>query len=317
MFLSTRQCLIISINQSINHPPLRVNPPEIFKTSEKKNSDMSTGAKVALGTTIAVGVAVAADYLFAKGKHVQNIVKYFKNNAQKSAISSAKTEAPKLETKAAQEAKLAAERAARELETKAAQEAKLAAEKAARELETKAALEAKLAAEKAAKETAAANAADCVTSQIKPFGKGKYQILVKDGKNTAVIGSCYQDSFYNVLYKEKPPIGYIKNGCIEGLYVNDINSSGGGMGTEAIKQAVKLSREIGQEGRVYLHASVINAQKGTPVPFYNKLGFKAFDCKFESEIEKGMQELAKTGKYTGPKDVLMYLPVDKIEKFLA
>ncbi len=187
-------------------------------------------------------------------------------------------------------------------------DAKIAAEKAAKEAE-----------EKVAKRTIQKIVQTLngnINVKISTTANGKtHNMYLQNNKNGANL-NCYLNSYYDI--HKYSPKGYVdKNGNICGLYVNSLVSSGGGMGTEAMKQAVLLSRELGQEGRVYLHAAIIDKAKGTPVPFYTKLGFQPVNKSFVPEIQKGMEDLAKNGKYTGPQDIMMYLPLDKIDELLA
>lgn len=114
------------------------------------------------------------------------------------------------------------------------------------------------------------------------------------------------------------PDGYTE----KSLWISSLateGSSGNGLGAEMIKQAVVDSKKAGFEGRVALNATRLGRSRRTPVPFYWKLGFRTTDAGINAEIEKGMQELAKTGKYpdSAPQVQNMYLPDDAIQKILA
>lgn len=142
-----------------------------------------------------------------------------------------------------------------------------------------------------------------------------YNIAVNRGKNAA-SSSCHIDNYYDE--GGHSPKGYIDNdGNVKGLYVSSIVSTGGGMGTEAMKQTVLLSQKLGQKGKVFLEASTLDKRKGSPIPFYTKLGFLPVDEALTPQIQKGMNDFANNGKYTGPTRVMMYLPLDKIDALLA
>ncbi len=68
------------------------------------------------------------------------------------------------------------------------------------------------------------------------------------------------------------------------MTIGVLKSTGGGLGTEAIKEAVKLSHNIGQNGRLAIAAFQIDAAKGNPIPFYYKMGFKSVFPKEQIEI---------------------------------
>lgn len=101
------------------------------------------------------------------------------------------------------------------------------------------------------------------------------------------------------------------------LFLDRLEAGGNGAGTELIRQVVKLSDSFGLDGRVILDACEINPAKGTPIPFYHKMGFKAIDPSVQAEIISGMENLRTTGVYTGPRTGCeMYLPLDRIEALL-
>lgn len=139
----------------------------------------------------------------------------------------------------------------------------------------------------------------CLSTQA---GKSKYTAHFCD-KSGAVLGI---------------PDGYTEKSLwIESLATE--GPSGNGLGAEMIKQAVVDSKKAGFEGRVALNATRLGRSRRTPIPFYWKLGFRTTDAGINAEIEKGMQELATTGKYPdrAPQVHNMYLPDDAIQKILA
>lgn len=90
-----------------------------------------------------------------------------------------------------------------------------------------------------------------------------------------------------------------------------------GAGTQMIREAVRMSNEMGYDGRVTLHAEIINKSVGTPVPFYYKLGFKATSAEIQALIEQAMAIYEQTGVYNGPTGASMYLPMDVVKNILG
>ena len=90
-----------------------------------------------------------------------------------------------------------------------------------------------------------------------------------------------------------------------------------GAGTQMIREAVRMSNEMGYDGRVTLQAEIINKSVGTPVPFYSKLGFKATSAETQALIEQAMAIYEQTGVYNGPAGASMYLPMDVVKHILG
>lgn len=90
-----------------------------------------------------------------------------------------------------------------------------------------------------------------------------------------------------------------------------------GAGTQMIREAVRMSNEMGYDGRVTLQAEIINKNVGTPVPFYSKLGFKATSAETQALIEQAMAIYEQTGVYNGPTGASMYLPMDVVKNILG
>ena len=105
------------------------------------------------------------------------------------------------------------------------------------------------------------------------------------------------------------------------LDIESLNSStpkgSTGAGTQMIREAVRMSNEMGYDGRVTLHAEIINKSVGTPVPFYSKLGFKATSAETQALIEQAMAIYEQTGVYNGPTGASMYLPMDVVKNILG
>ena len=105
------------------------------------------------------------------------------------------------------------------------------------------------------------------------------------------------------------------------LDIESLNSStpkgSTGAGTQMIREAVRMSNEMGYDGRVTLQAEIINESVGTPVPFYSKLGFKATSAETQALIEQAMAIYEQTGVYNGPAGASMYLPMDVVKHILG
>lgn len=105
------------------------------------------------------------------------------------------------------------------------------------------------------------------------------------------------------------------------LDIESLNSTtpkgGTGAGTQMIREAVRMSNEMGYDGRVTLQAEIINKSVGTPVPFYSKLGFKATSAETQALIEQAMTIYEQTGVYNGPTGASMYLPMDVVKHILG
>lgn len=105
------------------------------------------------------------------------------------------------------------------------------------------------------------------------------------------------------------------------LDIESLNSStpkgSTGAGTQMIREAVRMSNEMGYDGRVTLQAEIINKSVGTPVPFYSKLGFKATSAETQALIEQAMAIYEQTGVYNGPTGASMYLPMDVVKHILG
>ena len=90
-----------------------------------------------------------------------------------------------------------------------------------------------------------------------------------------------------------------------------------GAGTQMIREAVRMSNEMDYDGRVTLHAEIINKSVGTPIPFYYKLGFRATSAEIQALIEQAMAIYEQTGVYNGPTGASMYLPMNVVKNILG
>ena len=157
-----------------------------------------------------------------------------------------------------------------------------------------------------------------ISSNTNNKGIKLWNMVIRKGKNEAILKNCHiEQSEIPFEYCDCVPFDYIKNGKLNALSIGVLKSSGGGFGAESIKEAVKLSHRLGQEGRLVLVAFQIDAKKGNPIPFYYKMGFKSLKPKEQLEIEKGMIDFYKNGKYSGPEISAMYLPMEKINCILS
>lgn len=112
------------------------------------------------------------------------------------------------------------------------------------------------------------------------------------------------------------------------MYIDKVYASGNGSGTKEIKKIVAESlANPTTQGRVALSAECLNSQKGHPLGFYYKLGFRSVNEKYNKACEKwlaagGKKEMAPgIYKYEGLREgkgltSKMYLPKENIEHCL-
>jgi len=100
------------------------------------------------------------------------------------------------------------------------------------------------------------------------------------------------------------------------LFINSIYSHQKykGIGTALIKKVVEESKKRGYEGRVCLNTTTTKPEKGSPIPFYYKLGFECTNKQKDIEIKKALKE----GKKIPPscEAVTLFLPQKAINKLL-
>ncbi len=103
----------------------------------------------------------------------------------------------------------------------------------------------------------------------------------------------------------------------EYLFINRLNSNKQykGIGTELVKIAIKESQRRGMGGRVCLNATTTNANLGSPVPFYYKMGFESSRKDIQRKIEDSMASRENIPKEY--ESTTMFLPEDKILKNLV
>ena len=108
---------------------------------------------------------------------------------------------------------------------------------------------------------------------------------------------------------------YSKN--IGYMFIDVIYSKGNGAGSFLVKEAVKKSKEMGFDGRLTVFASNINQNAGNPIPFYEKMGFKAFNSSLQEIIERNLnKEKDAFGLNMMPTHANMYLDEKKIKDYL-
>ena len=113
-----------------------------------------------------------------------------------------------------------------------------------------------------------------------------------------IRGSNYPDYYKNKKY----------------LFINSIYSHKKykGVGTELIKKLVLESKKQGCEGRICLNTTTTKPEKGSPIPFYYKLGFEASNKQKHEEIKKALEEGKKIP--ASCESVTLFLPKDAIKK---
>lgn len=113
-----------------------------------------------------------------------------------------------------------------------------------------------------------------------------------------IRGSNYPDYYKNKKY----------------LFINSIYSHKKykGVGTELIKKLVLESKKQGCEGRICLNTTTTKPEKGSPIPFYYKLGFEASNKQKHEEIKKALE----AGKKIPPEceSVTLFFPENAIKR---
>ena len=141
--------------------------------------------------------------------------------------------------------------------------------------------------------------------------KKNKSIYIKRGKED-LGGLTYSISDAYIKGENYPE--YYKNKKY--LFINSIysNQKYKGIGSELVKQAVKESQKRGYEGRTCLNTSTTKPEKGSPIPFYYKLGFECTN----KEKDKLIKEAIKHGKKIPPscEAVTLFLPQKAINNLL-
>lgn len=116
--------------------------------------------------------------------------------------------------------------------------------------------------------------------------------------SASIKGDNYPDYYKNKKY----------------LFINQIYSHKKykGIGTELIKKLVHESKKQGYEGRVCLNTSTTKPEKGSPIPFYYKLGFEASNKQKHEEIKKALEAGKKIP--ASCESVTLFLPENAIKK---
>lgn len=98
------------------------------------------------------------------------------------------------------------------------------------------------------------------------------------------------------------------------LFINQIYSHKKykGIGTELIKKLVLESKKQGFEGRICLNTTTTKPEKGSPIPFYYKLGFEASNKQKHEEIKKALESGKKIP--ASCESVTLFLPENAIKR---
>lgn len=162
-----------------------------------------------------------------------------------------------------------------------------------------------------------------IQTHVQQNANGIYT-LVDDSGNTYAVMTTHSKGGGSMVFDEID--GYTDssdgfNIIKSTLDIESLNSTtpkgSTGAGTQMIREAVRMSNEMGYDGRVTLQAEIINKSVGTPVPFYYKLGFKATSAETQALIEQAMAIYEQTGVYNGPTGASMYLPMDVVKNILG
>ncbi len=162
-----------------------------------------------------------------------------------------------------------------------------------------------------------------IQTHVQQNANGIYT-LVDDSGNTYAVMTTHSKGGGSMVFDEID--GYTDssdgfNIIKSTLDIESLNSTtpkgSTGAGTQMIREAVRMSNEMGYDGRVTLQAEIINKSVGTPVPFYYKLGFKATSAETQVLIEQAMAIYEQTGVYNGPTGASMYLPMDVVKNILG
>lgn len=162
-----------------------------------------------------------------------------------------------------------------------------------------------------------------IPTHVQQNANGIYT-LVDDSGNTYAVMTTHSKGGGSMVFDKIDGYTDSSNGfniIKSTLDIESLNSTtpkgSTGAGTQMIREAVRMSNEMGYDGRVTLHAEIINKSVGTPVPFYSKLGFKATSAETQALIEQAMAIYEQTGVYNGPAGASMYLPMDVVKNILG
>ena len=162
-----------------------------------------------------------------------------------------------------------------------------------------------------------------IQTHVQQNANGIYT-LVDDSGNTYAVMTTHSKGGGSMVFDKIDGYTDSSNGfniIKSTLDIESLNSTtpkgSTGAGTQMIREAVRMSNEMGYDGRVTLQAEIINKSVGTPVPFYSKLGFKATSAETQALIEQAMAIYEQTGVYNGPAGASMYLPMDVIKNILG
>lgn len=175
------------------------------------------------------------------------------------------------------------------------------------------------------------HAAEITTSRLHQIHRANYielkdkngnkvkAILIHNKKSKSMYLMRGQDVLGGTLYSfTNAPIkgdnypDYYKNQKY--LFINQIYSHKKykGIGTELIKKLVQESKKQGFEGRICLNASTTKPEKGSPIPFYYKLGFEASNKQKHEQIKKALESGKKIP--ASCESVTLFLPENAIKR---
>ncbi len=171
---------------------------------------------------------------------------------------------------------------------------------------------------------------DYICAYNKCKGTNYKSVLQINPQSMPNLGKAFSMTHINPcwsIFQKAPTSSYASNSHV---YIDKLISTGKGAGTREIKRIVRQSLENPEtQGRVVLSAELIDPERGHPVGFYYKLGFRACIDKVNSVckewLEKGgITEFAPGHFFNGREipigttkiPVKMYLPEENIQHCL-
>lgn len=138
--------------------------------------------------------------------------------------------------------------------------------------------------------------------------EGSYRVFVNGMEQGSMNGGNLKGLAYGSS-GDYYPLG--NQSRVSGFLVSDLENTGNykGVGTELMKIAAQESIKAGHKGRLGLCASTIDVAKGSPIPFYEKMGLKMFEPpKIEGQYygSNFMEQMSR-----------MYLPEENVATLLA
>ena len=105
------------------------------------------------------------------------------------------------------------------------------------------------------------------------------------------------------------------------MFINHLISNEKGAGTRAVKKVVRESIKRGHEGRVAVNAAMIDPERGHPMLFYYKLGFRSENKFLNIVVDFVMKKFKKwdmisLGSLFSARSELLYLPKENVKHCL-